>query len=120
MHKDYTGLPMPNITRSTKAEATFKSRMENCNLQPISEKNCFSFSLAQKMVQRFLNERRLVTKPEPHIAEKMTREELAKELGIEPNKLSIFNSPTEYEKADPEVVLILTNLYCNTMWEERR
>lgn len=76
------------------------------------------FLIAQKIVQRFLTEERIIKKPKPRVVEKMTKEELAKLLGIEPTELAVFNSPVDYAKIDSKVVLALNDLYCATAWEQ--
>jgi ATP-dependent DNA ligase len=75
------------------------------------------FSTAQKIVQQFLTERRIIQKPTPHVVEKMTIEELAKELGVKPKKLRSFNSADQYARIDSKIPRTLIDIYCNTAWE---
>ena len=80
-------------------------------------KKYLSFSTAHKIIQKFLTEKRIISKPKPHVVEKMTTEELSKVLGIKADKLHSLNSSSKYKKATSEITLKLVSLYCQTKWE---
>jgi len=82
-----------------------------------NKEDLVAFSAAKKMAQRFLTERRMIKKPRPHFIEKMTEEELAKELGVTLKQLKAFNSCDKYGNVDKKIALALITLYCETSWE---
>jgi hypothetical protein len=78
-----------------------------------------SFSEAKQLIQRFLTKKRIVEDKNncSKIVEPMTKEELAKKIGIEPEEFKKFDSPIEYKKIDQSVIFCLNGLDCCTHWE---
>ena len=78
-----------------------------------------SFRTAQKMIRRFLSCDRIIAAE--ILDKKLTIQELAKKLSVNPLELEQFTIPissSSYRKTSGKIALPLIKLYCNTKWAE--
>ena len=78
-----------------------------------------SFLTTQKMIRRFLSCDRIITAEMR--GEKLTIQELASRLSVNPLELELFIRPISrapYRKTAGKIALPLIKLYCSTKWAE--
>ena len=76
-----------------------------------------SFSVATKMINKFLTVNRIDNKGKNV---KYTKEELAEKLGITIEEFERLKSPSFYKSKGNKVTMALVSLYCDTKWAKEK